>query len=128
MVKWLDILEKALSSWKDLVLTCGCSDEEAERELAQLPRDLPLSPEELGKCCACILREVLESMYVLQVPLSSPTSDTMIYILEDALVEVSEDCGYVVSLSAANRLVDILKELGYDTRLLEDLIKNVSNR
>ena len=122
MVRWSSIVEQILNKWRELAVICGCRDDEAEREVAQLPRNPPDNPFELRKCSSCMLREILEESYVVQVPLYSASTETMVYVLEDAVVEISEDCGYVVSRTNAESLVQLLDELGFDVGILREFL------
>ncbi len=122
MVAWRDILSKLLSEWKELTVVCGCRDEDAEREIAQLPREPPEEPVELSSCSACMLRELLESSYVVQVPISSALSESMVYVLDDCVVEISEDCGYLISKKNAGALIKVLEDLGFETSALKSFL------
>ncbi|NPA97716.1 MAG: hypothetical protein GXO32_08980 [Crenarchaeota archaeon] len=123
MVRWSEVVNEVLERWKELAVICGCRDDEAESEVAQLPREPPEELTELRRCAACILREALDDKYVVQVPLRSVASETMVYVLEDALVELSDDCGYIASRDKAAVLLEALKDLGYEIDILRNFLE-----
>ncbi len=128
MVKWLSVVEELRSRWRELATICGCSDDEAYQEISRISSEEICPPMNLSKCSSCMLRELLETKCLMQVPLSSATSTTMVYVLEDAVVEISDDCGSVAGMNCVNELLELLKDVGYDVNLLAEVVRNLEKQ
>lgn len=125
MVKWASILEELRIKWRELATVCGCADDEAYQEVSRLTHEETCPPLRLDRCCSCMLKEILETKSLIQVPLSSLTYVTMVYVLEDSLVEISDDCGTIAGAKCFDDLIESLKDLGYDTNVLEEVLKTL---
>ena len=125
MVSWRDVLRRLKEEIDDLSVRCSCVDE-ADQAVAKLEYADLSSPMELDKCSSCMLMELLnEFSEVIFVPITSSLVSTELYVLDDVVIELGDGVGHVVARSEARRLVERLRELGFE---IDDSIIEVIER
>jgi len=114
MVSWVEVLKRLKEEIDDLSVRCGCMDE-AYQSVAKLELSELSNPVELDRCSACMLREVLNELQgVVFIPIAGPLTSSELYVLDDVVVEISEDVGHVVEKRCVQKLIEKLRDLGYE--------------
>ncbi len=52
--------------------------------------------------------------------LSSPFSEASVYLLDDAIIELSEESGSLIARTHAEKLIEFLEEMGFDVSDLRE--------
>lgn len=122
MPTWSEILSRVIATYRDLEVECPqCRD--TEYEVAKLPQKPPSEILILSSCTTCILSQVLETIpNIPRIYLSSPLEEVTIYVLDDAVVEVSTESGSVIDRSCVDELLELLESMGFDVQSVREWI------
>jgi len=125
MVSWRDVLRRLKEEVDELSVRCGCMDE-ADQVIARLEYSDLSAPVELDRCSVCMLTELLnEFSEVMFIPIAGSLVSTELYVLDDVVIEIGDDVGHVVARSEARKLVEKLRELGFE---IDDSILGIIER
>ena len=86
----------------------------------ELPITLPVNIVTLNSCCSCLLSYVLDLIpNIGRIYLQSKTSNeyTSIYILNDVVLEISEDRTLIVPTDKIQEFIELLKELDNESSI-----------
>lgn len=112
MPKWSDIVKDVFRKGQDIYMQCPtcsslnyCTD--------SLEPEKPIDIITLNSCCACILQTILDStpnVVVLHMQSSYDVVES-VYVLDDVLLDVTEDSVVVVPLDKLEEYVESIEEL-----------------
>uniref|UniRef100_A0A7J3QGT8 Uncharacterized protein n=1 Tax=Ignisphaera aggregans TaxID=334771 RepID=A0A7J3QGT8_9CREN len=126
-IKWSEIVEKLNKNAPDIYMECpGCISPESC--IDELPMTTPVNIVTLNSCCSCLLSYVLDLIpNIGRIYLQSKTSNeyTSIYILNDVVLEISEDRTLIIPIDKIQEFLELLRELDNEssisiTKWLED--------
>ncbi|MCX8168165.1 MAG: hypothetical protein N3D82_03970 [Ignisphaera sp.] len=110
--KWTEVVEELIKEAQNIYMEChSCAS--PDHCTTVLPMTTPINIININSCCSCLLGHILDSIpNIGRMYIKSKASDeyTIIYVLSDAIIEVSEGGALVIPVNKVHEFLEVFRE------------------